>query len=49
MLDKELYHGCDSFEDEIVFIHTLPTQYILQITECIHGTNRNVIVDIWFA
>jgi hypothetical protein len=40
MLDKELDYLCDSIEDERVFIHTLPMQYILQFTECMHATNR---------
>jgi hypothetical protein len=26
-----------------------PKQWILQFTECIHGTNRNVTVGIWFS
>jgi hypothetical protein len=49
MLEKELDHRCDNIKDESIFNHTLPSQYILQFTECIHGTNRNVILNIWFS
>lgn len=49
MLQKESDRRRDSTEDESVFNNTLKTQHILQFTECVHGTNWNLAMNIWFS